>query len=78
HTFDEFELCARIEQMIRKQPDGEAGDLLNKAHMDMNQFYTSSCMVRLCWRAYIYNEWQLSVWKLGDHAYQGCRVFSRN
>lgn len=76
YIFDESEICARIEQMIAKQPNGEKGDLLNNGYA--NIFYVAGYVVSVLWSAVV-REWYVSAWKL-DVGYwrAGRRAFSRN
>lgn len=77
HVFhDESELCARIEQMVSKQPNGEKGNLLANGYA--NLFYLPGCVVSVIWSADD-RKWNVYAWKLdGGYRYAGCRVFSRN
>lgn len=76
HVFDESDLCARIQQMIEKQPNGEAGDLLNNGYA--NIFYLAGCVVGVDWSAGD-REWSVGTWGLDGVSWSaGIRVFSRN
>ncbi len=76
YTFDESELCARIEQMIAKQSNGEEGDLLNNSYA--NIFYLAGCVVSVSWNEGN-GEWGVDAWGLGGGDWgAGLRVFSRN
>jgi len=76
YIFDESELCARIEQMISKQPNGEEGDLLNNGYW--NIFYVAGCAVLVRWFSDD-REWSVYAWTLdGGDWRAGDRVFSRN
>lgn len=77
HVFeDPSELCARIEQMISKQPNGEEGDLLNNGYA--NLFDLPGYVVDVHWDG-DYREWYVYAWELDDDRWHaGCRVFSRN
>lgn len=78
YVFDESELCARIEQMIAKQPNGASGDLLTSGYENM--FYAADRVVLVYWSVGDWSSsWYIVAWSLGDHYWgAGCRVFSRN
>lgn len=76
YIFDESELCARIAQMISKQPNGEAGDLLVNGYA--NLFYVAGCVVNVLWDA-DYRKWNVYAWGLDDDTWvAGDRAFSSN
>ncbi|MBA3789548.1 hypothetical protein H0X32_04145 [Patescibacteria group bacterium] len=77
YIFYESELCARIDQMISKQPNGEKGDLLtNNGHA--NIFYVAGYVVHVRWLS-DYRKWDVDRWDLGDDRWRaGDRVFARN
>jgi hypothetical protein len=74
-VFDESELCARIDQMISKQQNGEAGDLLNNGYR--NIFYVAGFVVRVRWDSGR-RRWDVRAGSLGDYWFASDRVFSRN
>ena len=72
----ESELCAYIAQMIEKQPNGAAGELLNNGYA--NIFYVAGCVVGVYWYGGR-RLWRVNAWELGDDYWRaGARVFSRN
>ena len=74
HLFDESVTCAIIATMIKEQPNGKEGELLNNGYA--NLFYTSSCVVLVRWDA-VYAEWDVNAWERGgDEWGAGLRVFS--
>lgn len=75
YLFDESELCARIDQMISKQPNGEEGDLLNNGYW--NLFYVAGCVVSVYWYSDV-RRWNVCTWKLDGYWDAGSRAFSRN
>lgn len=76
YIFDESEVCARIEQLVSKQPNGEAGDLLNNGYA--NLFYVAGYVVDVRWYG-DGREWSVRAWELDDDYWSaGSRVFSRN
>jgi hypothetical protein len=76
YLFDESELCARIEQMIEKQPNGEEGDLLNDGHV--NLFYVVGYVVGVR-RNFDNRGWDVGSWDPDVGSWSaGYRVFSRN
>lgn len=77
HVFtDASVLCARIAQLISKQPNGEKGDLLNNGYA--NLFYLPDCVVDVYWGS-VRQGWYVYAWKLDDrHWYAGRRAFSGN
>mgnify|MGYP001618738111 CR=1 FL=1 len=76
HNFSDDEVCWVIAEMIGKQPDGEAGELLNNGYA--NLFYTSSCVVDVRWNADD-RYWRVRTWYRGDDTwFAGARAFSRN
>ena len=79
YIFDESELCARIAQMIEKQPNGAKGDLLEN-NSDWNIFYVtyvSGYVVSVHWDSG-HGEWHVNAWRVGGFDWTaGYRVFSR-
>ena len=74
HLFDESVLCAVIAEMIAKQPNGEAGDLDNRGHV--NLFYTTSCVGRVDWDC-SGRVWRVNAWQRRSSAcLAGSRAFS--
>jgi len=73
------ELCARIAQMIEKQPNGAKGDLLEN-NSDWNIFYVtyvSGYVVSVHWDSG-HGEWHVNAWRVGGFDWKaGYRVFSR-
>lgn len=76
-TFEsESEFLAYLAQMISRQPNGEAGDLL--ANGSWNIFYVKHCVVRGRWDYYSRN-WLFHASLLGtERWYSGRRVFALN
>ena len=73
HLFDETDVCAVIAGLIAKQSDGEGGTLLYNG--SANLFYTSSCVVGVCWDA-VRRRWDVDAWLRGDGWRAGDQVFS--
>lgn len=76
HLFSKSEVCARIAQMVAKQPNGEEGSLLTDGMK--NLFYVRGLVVTISW--YAPNRvWEIFSWKVGNDSYQaGTQVFTRN
>lgn len=76
YLFDESELCARIDQMVNLQSNGENGDLLNNGFA--NLFYVPGFVVRMHWDA-VLRGWRVFTWEFGDYYWiAGNRLFVRN
>ena len=76
YIFNESGLCARIDQMISKQPSGEEGDLLNNGLA--NLFYLAGCVVFAYWDD-DYRKWIVRAWGFGGTGWcAGIRAFSTN
>jgi hypothetical protein len=74
HVFTESEVCAVIAELIRMQPKGEKGLLLNNGYA--NLFYTPAFVVGVRWSGFG-GEWGVRAWFRGDdgwHAHD--RIFS--
>lgn len=70
------EVCARIAQMIKRQPNGGKGDLLNNG--DANIFYVPGYAVGVDWCADD-RQWRVSAWRLDSSDWKADRrVFARN
>ena len=76
YEWDASEACARIAQLIERQPGGREGDLLYDGRA--NLFYVPGCVVGVDWGAGR-RKWFVSAWELDDfHWRAGGRVFVRN
>lgn len=74
HIFSETDACALIAELIKKQPNGEEGALLNNGYV--NLFYTEAFVVGVYWYAG-FGEWYVLAWFRGAYAWSAdSRVFS--
>lgn len=74
-NFDPTDLCAIIAATIAKQPNGEAGDLLNDGRA--NLFPCGPVLVRVGWNG-AGRRWSVGCWSPGGDVGAGRRVFSGN
>lgn len=72
--FDETELCARMEQLITEQPNGEEGNLHIDPHHFWNIFKVPGGTVGLMWDS----EWSVHFWAPRELMGAAARGFSHS